>query len=48
VTDVKFDKDKTILIVYAHGSHGKERSKENVLESGTKYPQLFINLKEQA
>ena len=47
-TDVKFDKDKTILIIYAHGSHGKERSKENVLESGTKYPQLFINLKEQA
>ena len=45
--DVKFDKDKTILIIYAHGSHAKERSKEKCTRKWNKVPQLFINLKEQ-
>ena len=43
-TDVKFDKDKTILIIYAHGSHGKERSKEKCTSKWNNVPQLFINL----
>ena len=42
--DVKFDKDKTILIIYAHGSHGKERSKEKCTSKWNNVPQLFINL----
>ena len=42
--DIKFDKDKTIIVIYAHGSHGKERSKEKCTKNETKYPQLFINL----
>ena len=43
-TDVKFNKDKTIIVIYAHGSHGKERSKEKCTRKWNKVPQLFINL----
>ena len=44
-TDVKFDKDKTILIIYAHGSHSKERSEEKCKSKWNNVPpQLFINL----
>ena len=43
-TDVKFDKDKTILIIYAHGSHGKERSKEKCTKKGNKVPPAIYQL----
>ena len=44
VTDVKFDKDKTILIIYAHGSHGKERSKEKCTRKWNKVPPAIYQL----
>ena len=43
-TDVKFNKDKTIIVIYAMVLTAKKDQKKNVLENGTKYPQLFINL----
>ena len=43
-TDVKFDKDKTILIIYAHGSHGKERSKEKCTRKWNKVPPVIYQL----
>ena len=44
MTDVKFDKDKTILIIYAHGSHGKERSKEKCTRKWNKVPPAIYQL----
>ena len=43
-TVVKFDKDKTILIIYAHGSHGKERSKEKCTSKWNNVPPAIYQL----
>jgi hypothetical protein len=43
-TDVKFNKDKTIIVIYAHGSHGKERSKEKCTRKWNKVPPAIYQL----
>ena len=43
-TDVKFDKDKTIIVIYAHGQLTDRR--EKCTKKGIKFPQQFINLME--
>ena len=43
-TDVKFDKEKTIIVIYAHGQLTDRR--EKCTKKGIKFPQQFINLME--